>query len=150
MSQTSRDPVNSRRVRTYEKNSGDAVRRLGTIIQSIFCAQSGASIRWALYQIMFKLCLKSKGIDLLDNQSLTIRTVSEVIDLMVASFPEVHCTGPFISNTVTHGNPQVTIYSDASLTCWGGVVNSTSTGRQWSEDESKNHINLRSWHVSSP
>ena len=88
------------------------------------------------------LKLKSKGIDLLDNQSLTIRTVSEVIDLMVASFPGVHCTGPFISNTVTHGNPQVTIYSDASLTCWGGVVNSTSTRRQWSEDESKNHPHL--------
>ena len=35
---------NSRRVRTHEKNAGDAVRRLGTIIQSIFCAQSGASI----------------------------------------------------------------------------------------------------------
>ena len=45
MSQTSRDRVNSRRVRTHEKNSGDAVRRLGTIIQSIFCAQSGAGIR---------------------------------------------------------------------------------------------------------
>ena len=35
---------NSHRVRTHEKNSGDAVRRLGTIIQSIFCAQSGTSI----------------------------------------------------------------------------------------------------------
>ena len=34
MSQTSRDRVNSRRLRTHEKNSGDAVRRLGTIIQS--------------------------------------------------------------------------------------------------------------------
>ena len=44
MSQTSRDRVNSRRVRTHKKNSGDAVRRLGTIIQSIFCVQSGASI----------------------------------------------------------------------------------------------------------
>ena len=44
MSQTSRDRVYSRCVRTYEKNSGDAVRRLGTIIQSIFCAQSEASI----------------------------------------------------------------------------------------------------------
>ena len=44
MSQTSFDRVNSRRVRTHEKNSGDAVRRLGTIIQSIFCAQSGTSI----------------------------------------------------------------------------------------------------------
>ena len=97
------------------------------------------------------LKLKSKVIDLLDNQSLTIRTVSEVIDLKVASFLTVQCMGPFTSNTVTHGNPQVTIYSDASLTGWGGVVNSTSTGGQWSEDESKTTlITLRSWHVSSP
>ena len=44
MSQTSRDRVNSRRVRTHEKNSGDAVRLLGTLIQSISCAQSGANI----------------------------------------------------------------------------------------------------------
>ena len=36
---------NSRRVRTHEKNSGETVRRLGTIIQSIFCAQSGGAIR---------------------------------------------------------------------------------------------------------
>ena len=42
MNQTSRDRVNSRHVRTHEKNSGDAVRRLGTIIQRIICAQSGA------------------------------------------------------------------------------------------------------------
>ena len=41
---------NSRRVRTHEKNSGDAVRRLGTIIQSIFCAQSGASIRLTVWK----------------------------------------------------------------------------------------------------
>ena len=45
MSQTSRDRDNSRRVRTHEKNSGETVRRLGIIIQSIFCAQSGAGIR---------------------------------------------------------------------------------------------------------
>ena len=45
MSQKSRDWVNSRRVRTHEENSGETVRRLGTIIQNIFCAQSGASIR---------------------------------------------------------------------------------------------------------
>ena len=32
-------------IRTHEKNSGKTVRRLGTIIQSIFCAQSGAGIR---------------------------------------------------------------------------------------------------------
>ena len=41
---------NSRRVWTHEKNSGDAVRRLGTIIQSIFCAQSGASIRLTVWK----------------------------------------------------------------------------------------------------
>ena len=39
---TSRDRDNSLRVPTHEKNSGETVRRLGTIIQSIFCAQSGA------------------------------------------------------------------------------------------------------------
>ena len=50
MSQTSRDRVISRRVRTHEKNSGDAVRRLGTIIQSIFCAQSGANIRLTVWK----------------------------------------------------------------------------------------------------
>ena len=33
---------NSRRVRTHEKNPGETVRRLGTIIESI-CAQSGAA-----------------------------------------------------------------------------------------------------------
>ena len=50
MSQTSRDRVNSRHVRTHKKNSGDAVRRLGSIIQSIFCAQSGASIRLTVWK----------------------------------------------------------------------------------------------------
>ena len=34
----------SRRVRTHEKNSEETVRRLGTIIQSNVCAQSGTSI----------------------------------------------------------------------------------------------------------
>jgi len=50
MSQTSRDRVNSRRVRTHERNSGETVRRLGTIIGSIFCAQSGASIRLTVWK----------------------------------------------------------------------------------------------------
>ena len=45
MSQTSCDRVNSRRVRTHEENSGETVRWLGTMIQNILCAQSGASIR---------------------------------------------------------------------------------------------------------
>ena len=41
---------NSRRVRIHEKNSGDAVRRLGTMIQRISCAQSGASIRLTVWK----------------------------------------------------------------------------------------------------
>ena len=49
MSQTSRDRVNSRRA-TTAIDSGDAARRLGTIIQSIFCAQSGASIRLTVWK----------------------------------------------------------------------------------------------------
>ena len=134
----------------------------------------------------------SKVIDLLDNQSLTIRTVSDWLTLWLQVFLGYSGWAPLLqttwnrksgcsetkkgnfdsfinfsdkvrsdlpwwikitntSNTVTHGNPQVTIYSDASLTGWGGVVNSTSTGGQWSEDESKTtSITLRSWHVSSP
>ena len=40
----------SRRVRTREENLGDAVRQLGTIIQSIFCVQSGASIRLTVWK----------------------------------------------------------------------------------------------------
>ena len=50
MSQTGRDGVNSRHVGTHKKNSGETVRRLGTIIQSIFCAQSGASIRLTVWK----------------------------------------------------------------------------------------------------
>ena len=50
MSKTSRNRGNNRRVRTQEKNPGDAVRRLGTIIPSIFCAQSGASIRLTVWK----------------------------------------------------------------------------------------------------
>ena len=127
--------------------------------------------------------VKSKAVELLHNQSPTIRTVSEMIGLMVASFPGV-MYGPLYyrqleiekvaalkqnqgnfeasmilsdtarsdlhwwienvtdtSNTAAHGNCQVVVYSDASLTGWGGVFNSTTTGGQWTEGESQNHIN---------
>jgi len=98
--------------------------------------------------------LQSKAVELRNTPSLTIRAVSEVIGLMVASFPGV-MYGPlyyrllekekvaalkqsrgnfeatmnlsdmgktdlhwWIENiTTTHGNPQLTVYSDASLTC---------------------------------
>ena len=41
---------NSRRIRTHEKNSRETVRRLGTIIKSFFCSQSGASIRLSVWK----------------------------------------------------------------------------------------------------
>ena len=41
---------NSCRVGIHERNSKDAVRGLGTIIQSIFYAQSGASIRLTVWK----------------------------------------------------------------------------------------------------
>ena len=49
-SQTNFDGANSRRVRNHQLKLGDAVRRLGTILQSIFCAQSSASIRLAVWK----------------------------------------------------------------------------------------------------
>ena len=50
MSQTSRDRADSPHVQTQKNNSGDVVRRLCTIIQSIFFAQSGASIRLTVWK----------------------------------------------------------------------------------------------------
>ena len=44
-------------------------------------------------------------------------------------------------NLVSHGSPSVTIYSEASLSGWGGVLNDVSTGGLFSEDEQTNHIN---------
>ena len=127
--------------------------------------------------------VKSKAVELLHNQSPTIRTVSEMIGLMVASFPGV-MYGPLYyrqleiekvvalkqnqgnfeasmilsdmarsdlhwwienitdaSNTAVRSNCQLIVYSDASLTGWGGVFNSITTGGQWTEDESQNQIN---------
>ena len=46
MNQTSRDRVNSCRVRTHENNSGDATCRLGTIIQSIFVPNQEPAFAW--------------------------------------------------------------------------------------------------------
>lgn len=44
-------------------------------------------------------------------------------------------------NQVSHSSPSDTIYSDASLTGWGGVMNNVSTGGLFSEEEQTNHIN---------
>lgn len=44
-------------------------------------------------------------------------------------------------NPVSRGNPPFTIYSDASLSGWGGVINEFSTGGLFSEEEKTFHIN---------
>ena len=44
-------------------------------------------------------------------------------------------------NLVSHGSPSVTIYSDASLYGWGGVLNDVSTEGLFLEQEQTNHIN---------
>ena len=46
MSQTSLDRKNSRRVRTHEENSGETVRWLGIIIQSIFVSNQETTAVW--------------------------------------------------------------------------------------------------------
>ena len=50
------------------------------------------------------------------------------------------------SNTVSHGNPDITIYSDASLNGWGGVINEVSTGGPFLEEEKTFHISLHYRH----
>ena len=59
--------VNSRHVRTHKKNSGDAVRRLGKIIQSIFVPNQEPEFAWPFgngpvrvgTQGLFRPCLKT-------------------------------------------------------------------------------------------
>ena len=50
----------------------------------------------------------------------------------------IHSTYKLIS----HGNPTMTIYSDASLTGWGIACNGVKAGGRWSTEESKLHINV--------
>ena len=44
---------------------------------------------------------------------------------------------------ISHGNPELIIYSDASLKGWGGggACDDQSTGGNWSDKESGFHIN---------
>ena len=42
---------------------------------------------------------------------------------------------------MSHGSPSVAIYSDASLSGWGGVLNDVSTEGLFLEQEETNHIN---------
>ena len=43
---------------------------------------------------------------------------------------------------IVEKKPDITIYSDASLKGWGGVRDKSSTGGNWSENESRIHINV--------
>ncbi|KAK3101647.1 hypothetical protein FSP39_005170 [Pinctada imbricata] len=42
---------------------------------------------------------------------------------------------------IDHGQCDLTIYSDASMSGWGAVMNDTHIGGRWSNSESENHIN---------
>eukprot|EP00794_Sanderia_malayensis_P011529 gene11530-12719_t len=44
-------------------------------------------------------------------------------------------------NNIVHAPITATVYSDASLKGWGAAMNDTSTGGQWSDQESTHHIN---------
>ena len=45
------------------------------------------------------------------------------------------------SKAISHGNPNLTLTTDASKVGWGAVCGNTSTGGLWSLEEQGNHIN---------
>ena len=45
-------------------------------------------------------------------------------------------------NPLSHGNPTMTIYSDASKRGWGVACNGTKSGGIWDADEANLHINM--------
>ena len=45
------------------------------------------------------------------------------------------------SSAITHGSPDVSIKTDASLDGWGATLNSSVTGGRWTQEESEFHIN---------
>jgi len=44
-------------------------------------------------------------------------------------------------NVIDHGLPSLTIYTDASKTGWGGVLDNQRAGDNWLPDEAQEHIN---------
>ncbi|XP_053390088.1 uncharacterized protein LOC128553009 [Mercenaria mercenaria] len=49
----------------------------------------------------------------------------------------LHCQ----TRHITHANPDIIIYSDASSFGWGGVCSNVRIGGRWSKQEARNHIN---------
>ena len=47
-----------------------------------------------------------------------------------------------IYNDIIVPNPSIEMTTDASLNCWGAVMGSSSTGELFSDEETKNHINV--------
>ena len=50
-------------------------------------------------------------------------------------------SAPHSYNVVSHGQPEVTLTTDASLVGWGCMLGETRTGGSWSPDEKSKHIN---------
>ena len=50
-------------------------------------------------------------------------------------------TLPYSYNEINHGNPQITLNSDASLIGWGGTYMGVSTGGNWTPKGAAHHIN---------
>ena len=48
---------------------------------------------------------------------------------------------PSSNYVISHGDPQITLYTDASTTGWGCDLEGTPTGGCWSSAEAQNHIN---------
>ena len=48
----------------------------------------------------------------------------------------------FTNCPIVHAKPSVTVFSDASLLGWGGVLNGVTTGGNWSLSEQSIHINV--------
>lgn len=43
---------------------------------------------------------------------------------------------------ISHGNPDITLTSDASSQGWGSAKGETSTGGRWTDEEAEKHINI--------
>ena len=50
-------------------------------------------------------------------------------------------TLPYSYNEISHGNPNITISSDASLIGWGSTCMGLRTGGNWTPEEAAHHIN---------
>jgi hypothetical protein len=65
--------------------------------------------------------------------SMSQESITEV-KWWITSLPEAY-------NPINHGEVEVTISTDASLTGWGACIDTTTTGGSWTPDERANDIN---------